>query len=147
MSEEKTKSKSDSFVLQGKAFYLNSARPNELSGKYQMDLCVDDATVERLTTLGIEVKNKGDDRGNFVTLKRSAETKDGKPMSGPRVIDSEKNEIPDDILVGNGSTVKVITNKFDWKFKGKTGVGLGLDTVQVLDLIPYENTKLNLLDE
>jgi hypothetical protein len=134
------------FVLTGKAFYLQARRPNELSGKYQMDLAIDAETASKLRSIGIDVKNKGDSRGDHVTLKASAENKDGSTRSGPKVLDADKNEIPEDILVGNGSDVKVVSHVYEWKFKGKSGTSLGLDTVQVTNLIPYVSQNERLLD-
>ncbi len=147
MSDKTSGATNESFVLKGKSFYLQGVRPNELSGKYQMDISLDDTEVQKLKAIGVEVKNKDDARGNFVTLKRSASTKDGTPMAGPKIIDSDEVEIPAEVLIGNGSTVKVVTHKYDWTFKGKKGIGLGLDVVQVLDLVPYENKSMSLLRE
>ena len=44
---------------------------------------------------------------------------------------------PLDKIVGNGSRVKVMYKPYEWNFKGKKGVGLDLQAVQVLDLIEY----------
>jgi len=134
------------FPLTGKAYYTQLRQPNQLSGKYQMDLSVDEDTTAKLKTIGVDVKNKDDGRGNFVTLKANAENKDGTTRTGPRVLDADKNEIPEDVLIGNGSEVKVIANAYEWKFKGKTGVGLGVNIVQVLDLVPYIPQDERLLD-
>ncbi len=138
---------SEQFVISGKIFYLQARTPNELSGKYQADLAIDTDTAVKLRQLGIDIKNKGDDRGDFVTLKASATLKDGTERKGPKILDIDKNEIPEDILIGNGSDVKVITHAFSWKFKGKTGTSLGLDTVQVLNLVQYIPKSARLLDQ
>jgi len=135
------------FTLTGKAYYLRANTPNELSGKYQMDLSIDQETVDKLLSVGVTIKNKNDIRGDFVTLTKAYETKDGKILSPPKLLDSDKNEFPSSVLVGNGSDVKVITHLFEWKFKSKTGTSLGLDTVQILNLIPYEPKNLSLLDD
>ena len=55
----------------------------------------------------------------------------------PRLVDSAKNPI--DVLVGNGSKVKVLYKPFDWKFAGKSGTSLDLQAVQVLDLVEYRS--------
>ena len=44
---------------------------------------------------------------------------------------------PIDVLVGNGSKVKVLYKPFEWKFAGKSGTSLDLQAVQVIDLVPY----------
>ena len=51
------------------------------------------------------------------------------------MVDSAKNPI--DVLVGNGSDVKVMYKEYDWNYAGKSGVGLDLQAVQVISLIPY----------
>ncbi len=125
----------DSFNLVGKAFYSSVHTPNSLSGKYQTDLSVDDETALKLKTVGIETKikidpatNKADERGQYVTLKSEY---------APKVVDSRNNQIPNTVLIGNGSTVEVKTHIYEWKFKTKSGSSLGLDAVQVLDLVTY----------
>jgi hypothetical protein len=60
---------------------------------------------------------------------------DGTKNPMPRLVDSAKNPI--DVLVGNGSKVKVLYKAFDWTFAGKSGTSLDLQAVQVLDLVPY----------
>ena len=44
---------------------------------------------------------------------------------------------PLDKIVGNGSKVKVMYKPYEWNFKGKKGMGLDLQAVQVIDLIEY----------
>ena len=53
----------------------------------------------------------------------------------PRLVDAKKNPI--DVLVGNGSQIKVLYKEFEWTFAGKSGKSLDLQAVQVLDLVPY----------
>ena len=51
------------------------------------------------------------------------------------LVDGAKN--PLDKIVGNGSKVKVMYKPYEWNFKGKKGMGLDLQAVQVIDLIEY----------
>ena len=43
---------------------------NDMSGKYQVDIGkLSSKAVDALSAMGIQVHNKGDDRGNYVTVK------------------------------------------------------------------------------
>lgn len=146
-------------VLTGKAYWAHVRIPNEMSGKYQLDLTVDSKTAKDLESKGILVKNRKtgknvkttdpeDKIGDFVTLIRGAENKKtGESLAPPLVVDSSKLVMDKNVLIGNGSLVKVKTNIFDWTFKGKKGKSLGLNVVQVLDLVKYENKLLEGLKE
>jgi hypothetical protein len=126
--------------LEGTAHWAHIRKPNELSGKYQLDLSIDKKTETQLKAEGITIKNKGDDRGNFVTLTKSAMTKDGTELKGPLVIDAQKNALPEGTLIGNGSKVVVKSSPYEWSFKGKKGKSLGLTAIQVVDLVEYKSS-------
>lgn len=102
---------------------------NDLSDKYQVDLCnLNDAQVEKLEDLGLVVRNKGDDRGNFLTAKSSKYPITPYTTSGDEI--HEK--------VANGSKASVLFDTYEWNFKNKTGVSMGIKKLIVTDLIPYE---------
>jgi len=82
------------------------------------------------------VANKGDDRGDFVTIKRKVLKKDGTQRQAPIVKDSQNNNW-DGKLIANGSTVNVKALPFDWSYAGKSGVSADLAAVQVVDFIEY----------
>ena len=142
----------ESFVISGTAHWAKVHKPtldDKGNEQYTLDLSVDKTTARTLEALGITIKNavtgagvkekKPDDtRGDFVSLKTSIK---------PKVVDAKKQAIPETVLIGNGSTVKVKTHVYDWKFKNKTGSSLGLDAVQVLDLVEYKDGGLDLFEE
>lgn len=138
----------DSFVLSGTAFWSHHSKVNEMSGKFQIDLSVDDANKKLLESKGIKIKNKDSElkakgrasQGNFVTLVSKFP---------PTLIDSKKQVINDPIVIGNGSQVNIKTHSYDWTFKGKTGKSLGLDVIQIKTLVAMETTsnKLDGLEE
>lgn len=104
---------------------------NDLSDKYQVDLCnLNDAQVEKLEDLGLVVRNKGDDRGNFLTAKSSKYPITPYTTSGDEI--HEK--------VANGSKASVLFDTYEWNFKNKTGVSMGIKKLIVTDLIAYEAT-------
>lgn len=145
-------SQNNQFTVTGRVFWAHVRKPNDLSGKYQLDLSIDDATAKKIKDAGItpkkEEKNLGteNDRGTYVTLTRSATNKEGMPMPPP-VLDGKKNPVPDNIMIGNGSVVNVVTHVYDWTFKNKKGKSLGLDAIQIKSLVEYNNPVMDLLPE
>ncbi len=117
-------------IISGKAFWTKLNRKDEYSDKYQMDIGdLSDKSKEVLTSHGVKLKNKNDDRGEFIT----ARTQYLVP-----VIDSDKKVIDSDTLIGNGSSVRV---KVDFNkthpFVEKYGTSMYLKKVQVTELVEY----------
>ena len=113
--------------------HLQPGKPNELSGKYQCDVCQLPApTVKKLKGLGLEVQDgakKGKpDKGFYVTPKAT------KPVT---IVDSKKNPFEGAERIGNGSEAKVAIRAFPYNFKGKEGIGCGLQAIQILKLNEY----------
>ncbi len=73
-------------------------------------------------------------------FKRTETSAKGNLMSPPVIVDSKKNLWPADCLIGNGSKVKVAFTAWGWteKRSGAKGVSLTLESLQVIDLVPYE---------
>lgn len=96
-------------ALKGKVFWQSFNTPNQMSGKYQYNLAdLSGPACALLAKHGIEVRNKGDDQGNFVVSKSKY------PI---RVVNTAGDDMTD-MPVGNGSEVRVaaeiieITNNF-----------------------------------
>lgn len=103
--------------------------PNEMSGKYQVDLsCLNPKQVDALENLGIKVSNKDDDRGFFVTAKSAKY-----PITA---YDADGDEVK--AKVANGSVADAMINPYEWKFKGKSGVGVGVSYLSITDLKVFE---------
>lgn len=120
-------------VLRGQCFWADIRKPNDMSGKLQMDIGnMDEASVKLLKAADIPLKNKGDERGDFITLK-------GAPEYPPRVTDSKKNALAEPVRLGNGTKIKVPFAPYDWDFKGKTGTSIGLNSIMVLDLVTFSS--------
>ncbi len=119
-------------------YWANLRQRNDMSGKYQVDLCnLNEKQKEALEDAGISVRNKGDDRGDFVTAKSKnfeiiAFNKDGA-------------EIPEDVLVGNGTKANVITETYEWNHAPtkRSGVSLGIKIggLVVTDMNQYMPTS------
>lgn len=134
------------FRISGKAFWAHVTEVNKLSQKFQMDLSIDEETAKALEAKGVEIKtNDRDDegkpenhRGKYVTLKSEYP---------PKLFDAKKNEITKKTLVGNGSVINVATHVYDWKFGRDTGTSLGLDAIQLVELVEYKDSMGDLFDE
>ena len=101
---------------------------NELSGKFQVDLSgLSDAAVTALESNGLTIKNKGDDRGNFITVKS---------VNPIKAYDTIGEEIG--ALVGNGSVAKAVVGFYDWQFQQKVGRSPSLLKMIVTDLSVYD---------
>lgn len=108
-------------------YWANLDKTNEFSGKYQVDLaCLSDKAVSALEGMGIAINNKGDDRGNFVTVK-SKNTIIPKFNCDPVAPSS----------IGNGSTATAAVSFYDWEFKGKKGRSPSLKKLLINEVALY----------
>lgn len=73
-----------------------------------------------------------------VRFKRNTISKKGNPIPAPVIVDAKKKPWNRELLIGNGSKVKVGFTYFGWERKGQFGISLDLAAVQVIDLVPYE---------
>ena len=98
-------------------------------------------------------KDTGDDTGKVefkFKLKAKVQRKDGTYYEqAPAVIDAKKQPLPKDMLIGNGSRVKVAFEPFPYIMQStkKVGVSLRLKAVQVIDLVEYGNSAASVFDE
>ena len=83
-------------VLNGKAYWASVVTPNttfDEDGVYSIDLAVDEENKKSAVAEGLSIKNKGDDRGDFVTIKRKAKRKDGSANRAPDIMDNMKRPL------------------------------------------------------
>ena len=110
--------------------WANLSVPNEMSGKYQVDLCnLSKEAVEAIEGLGLTVRYREDkpEKGNFITAKSARPIK--AYTDGGDAID---------VLVGNGSKATVVLGTYEWEFKKKKGVSASIQRLVVTDLVTYE---------
>ena len=128
-------------VINGKAYWASITNPNttfDADGVWSID--VGNLSKEQKAIAekdGLTIKNKGDDRGDFVSIKRNVKRKDGNVNKAPDVLDAQKRTMID-TLIGNGSTVNVLYTTYEWQFKGRSGVSADLKKIQVVELVPYQ---------
>ena len=117
-------------IISGKAYWTKLNRTDGYSHKYQMDIGgLSDRSKEVLLSHGVILKNKNDDRGEIVTA-RTQFTVPG--------IDSDKQAINGNTLIGHGSSVKVkVAFNKNHGFIEKSGTSLYLNKVQVTELVAY----------
>jgi|TARA_R110000851_G_scaffold203008_2_gene354864 hypothetical protein len=126
-------------IIEGTAYWASLTRPNsKFEPMWRVDLSVSDEVAEDFKSKGISVGQTVVDEqtiNNIVRFKRKVSKANGDKNQPPTLVDASKQ--PLDKIVGNGSKVKVMYRSYDWNFKGKKGVGLDLQAVQVSDLIEY----------
>ena len=140
--------KYDQILIKGKVYWASVVEPNTTyEPAWQVDVCIeDDDTREKLESIGLTIKNKGDDRGDFFSAKRKTTKKDGSTRDAPRVIDSKRNPW-DRRLIGNGSVAKIKIQPYDWDYAGKRGVSSDFMAMQVIDLVEYGDPSTDFQDE
>lgn len=119
---------SDSVVIKAVMYwpFLNHKTDD---GKYQVDLChLSPKAVKALTDLGITVKNKEDDREDFITCYSQY------PI---RVKSAEDGEDMTHYSIGNGTTCIAGIGTYEWTYKGKSGVSPAIGEVKIVDLVEY----------
>jgi hypothetical protein len=126
-------------VISGQAYWAHVMVPNTKfnpDGEYSIEICnLDDANLKIAEADGLTIKNKDDERGNFVTLKQYAKDRNGTQRAIP-VTDSQLKPFPNEKRIGNGSTVNASYFPKPYTQYGG-GVKGYLNKVQVVDLIEF----------
>ena len=138
---EKIKIMNDPIYITGKCHYASIIEPNtKFDLVWSIQIEVDDNNRSVIEGANLRITNKGDDRGDYVTIKRKVMRKDGSERKAPIVKDSQNN-LWDDKLIANGSLVNVKAIPYEWDYAGKSGVSADLAAVQVVDFIEYANSE------
>jgi|TARA_R110000787_G_scaffold240714_2_gene346895 hypothetical protein len=120
-------------IVRGTAQWASVFDVNEMSGKYQVDICnLDKDTVKDLEKRGLTVKKGQDNKkeyGSYITAKSS--------KYAPKVLDNMAQPMDGSVLIGNGSKIKASINPYSWTFKGKSGISAALNKMMVLKLVAY----------
>lgn len=135
----------ETVIVRGTAFYASVHKVNAYSGKYSIELAVDDATRDNLVKKGLKparrqtgdlVKQEGMPEGTtiFKFSRKPMKTADV-ANPAPAVVDSDNKQSR--VLIGNGSEVQIEVDLKDYDFKGKKGTSNDLVGIQILNLVPY----------
>ena len=136
-------------VIAGTAYWASVITPNtkfDADGVWTIDVGnLDDLNKKKAQKDGLTIKNKGDEKEDFVTIKRKVRNAKGSLNRQPNVVDANKRLITE-TMIGNGSKVNVLYEPFEWNFGGKTGVSADLRAVQVTELVPYSTEEDDAFD-
>ena len=136
-------------VIAGTAYWASVITPNtkfDADGVWTIDVGnLDDLNKKKAQKDGLTVKNKGDEKEDFVTIKRKVRNAKGSLNRQPNVVDANKRLVTE-TMIGNGSKVNVLYEPFEWNFGGKTGVSADLRAVQVTELVPYTTEEDDAFD-
>jgi hypothetical protein len=142
----------NTYVIRGKGNWMKILGAPVLNyagdGKeWTMDITPDEEGIATLREVGLadRLKNKGDDRGEFIPFRQREKRMDGTLNRPVSVVDADGNPWPQDKLIGNGSTVDV---KFEVKDYGKgKKAGVYPQAVRVLEHKPYQRVEFAPLNE
>lgn len=122
-------------IVEGNAYWASLVAPNTTyEPMYTINVVVDEATAKDFVERGHSIREM--EEGPAVVIKRKVNGPNGMVRKAPRLLDADKNDV--DVLVGNGSKVRVQYQEYDWTYNNKSGKGLDLQAVQIIDLVPYK---------
>lgn len=124
--------------IKGKAYWASVFKLNEMSKKYQIDIAnLSQADQEKLKSYGVKIKNKGDDRGDFITCKATKIWK---------VLDANGNAWSPEKSIGNGSDIEVVVSLYDHMLSNVHGTGTGYIEVKVNNLVEYKPEPMSVAE-
>lgn len=136
-------------ILYGKCRWAKLFSPSQYN-KWSLELNLDPDSVTKVLELkrrGIRNVLKKDDEGYWITLSRNVTYKylnQDKPNTPPVVLDKEGQPWNKDKGIGNGSDVAVKVIVKEYKVPGTIdgkGIAVRLDSVKVLNLVPFDMNK------
>ena len=107
-------------------------KPNEMSGKYQVDLCnLSPKATEALESMGLDVKTK-EGKGKYITCKSTR----------PITIYDDGGSILDGSLLGNGSKAVALVDAWEWAYQKKKGTSPGLKKLVITEYKAYSTADV-----
>ena len=125
--------------IQAEVMWAFFDKPNEMSGKFQADLCnLSDGAVKALEEMGLAPRKREDkpEKGWFLTVKSNYAI---------QPYDNEGKEIKE--IVGNGSKAVALIKPYSWKWKNKEGVSASLAKIVITDLVKYNEDGASASDD
>ena len=130
-------------IESGIAYWASVRNPNlKFEPVFTVDLLVNEEVASKYEGRGFKVKTlvvNDEVLGKALQIKRKVNGPNGMVRKAPKLVDENKVPLDDDVLVGNGSKVRVQFS--EWEVSNKYGDFKGLDFqgMQVLDLISYKS--------
>lgn len=145
------------YKIQGKAFWCKVLKDPvdnyQKDGKeWTVDVAVDSATAATLADLGLgsKIKNKSDDRGNFITFRRRDVKRSGDKAgqaNQPISVYKPDGRTPweRDMDIGNGTVVEVkfSINSYPHKISKKPVTQANILSMNVLEHVQYKKPSDN----
>lgn len=136
-------------MINGKAYWFKAngaPKVNKFSQKPQwsFDLSVDEKTQTDLLEKGMRknyLRNKGDERGTFLTFTRDSVKQDGTEGKPFKIVDAQGKDWPEGKLVGNGSELNVVVTLNEREFNKQKFLKPSAVAIQVWTLVQYESGK------
>jgi len=125
--------------IQAEVMWAFFDKPNEMSGKFQADLCnLSDGAVKALEEMGLAPRKREDkpEKGWFLTVKSNYAI---------QPYDNDGKEIKE--IVGNGSKAVALIKPYSWKWKNKEGVSASLAKIVITDLVKYNEDGASASDD
>lgn len=121
----------DAIKIKADIMWAFLAKPNEMSGKYQVDLCnLSEKAAQALEEMGLDVKQK-EGKGKFITCKST------KPImafdDGGTAIDGS--------TLGNGSKAVALVGAYEWAYQKKKGVSPALKKLVITEYKAYNGVS------
>ena len=128
-------------IIQGTANWAHIIKPNfkfKEEGEWSIDVCnLDEKNTAIAQKDGLSIKNKGDENGNFVTIKaKTTWGKTGEKKDPPKVVGADKLPFTE-AKVGNGSLVTAKYTAYEHK---PYGIFSDLKAVMVVNFVPAPET-------
>jgi hypothetical protein len=128
-----TANKLPPITVRGTVYWCERSKLNKFSNKYQVQLGnLSEKAIEAIEEMGIAPSNKGDEREFFITMKSK------NPM---RLTDENGVEIPEDVLIGNGSQAVAVVGYYDWSVG--TGRSPSMIKMKVTELVEYTDNSIS----
>lgn len=124
-------------LVKGTAYWARVFTPDTMfEPKWCLDLEVSEADAKVLEEAGLTRKEAKDGvDGIRFQFKRKVETSKGEKKTPPIIVDKHNKRTKE--AIGNGSEVLVQYRTYEWEYKKKSGIGVDLQGVKVLTLVPY----------
>lgn len=135
-------------MIQGKTYWnrtVGKPHPNKFSksDQWSFDLSIDEETQAKVLAKGVRksyLRDKGDERGVFLSFTRDATRKDGSPGKPFEIVDAQGHPWPDNKLIGNGSVLNCIISFNEREYNNVKFLKPSCVKFQVWDHVPFEKS-------
>tara|TARA_R100001198_G_scaffold87835_1_gene63205 strand:+ start:6435 stop:6875 length:441 start_codon:yes stop_codon:yes gene_type:complete len=129
--------------LKCQLFWPSLTHKNELADKYTVDLAqLSETAIAGLEDMGLNVNNKGDDRGYYITCKSNNKYRAFKPDGSELLIKGRTPTSEDDdpdmgVVVANGSEATCLVTFYEWEYMKKKGRSPSLRRMVISNVVEY----------